>query len=470
MGADITLKVSKLLLDEQNPRHRPVPTQESALEEILRRSPSKLLTLARDIAAKGLSPIDRLIVMKSEDDPGKYTVLEGNRRLACLLLLSNPAKCGGATLSERFQTAAHQAAVQTKKVACYEVADREEARPLLERRHGGEMEGAGVVRWSAMQRTRNAQSPAHQERTALITLDWLDGKSAAGANKALADLLDEVAEDKFTTFGRLAGDPDFRAYCGFDLKGDVLTPTDASENVVLRLTLVLEDFAGSRQLSVSDLRKKDDRLAYIKELRERMSGADESDGEPDAPSAEEETDTSETESSADETADSSEEDTSAAKADEEEKRPEPPQPMRLFYGASLTHCSVRVRNILHEVQTIPLNKYPNSAAALIRMVIELAVMEAHKICGWVPKEKDPRLRAFVNNALNELDPSRKAQRYLTLRQELNKKDSLINTETLNAFLHNPSYSPSAPAMRAISDAYSDFLTDLNARVGEAKDK
>src|ERR1035437_3337912 len=89
---DITLPVSKLLLDELNPRHRAVTTQEAALAEVIRRAPIKLLNLARDIAETGLSPIDRLIVMKNEDE-SKYIVLEGNRRLAALRLLARPEKC-----------------------------------------------------------------------------------------------------------------------------------------------------------------------------------------------------------------------------------------------------------------------------------------------------------------------------------------------------------------------------------------
>jgi len=469
---DITLPVSKLLLDELNPRHRAVTTQDAALAEVIRRAPTKLLNLARDIAAEGLSPIERLIVMKNEDGK-KYIVLEGNRRLVALRLLARPERCPDVHLRAKFGTIADLAAQQTMSARCYEVESRDEARPLLARRHSGEMDGVGVVRWSAMQRTRNSTSPGHQERVALATLDWLDGKSSAGANKQLADLLDDVAEGKFTTFGRLVGDPDFRAYCGFDIKGDVFTAIDNSENVVLRLSLVLEDFRRDRPLTVTELKLKKDREKYIDELRERIAGADESDNESD----DEEEQVDDEPSAGDGSIDDDSGGDDSAEGDggdpEPEAKPEPqpkPQPMKLFVGASLNNCSLRLRNILHEVQVIPLNKYPNSAAALIRMVIELAVMEAHSVCGWsAPPEKDTNLRAFVSNAIRELDPTMRAARYLDLRQQIHKKDSIINTVTLNAFLHNPDYSPSAPVMRSISDTYSLLLTDLNRAIGEAKD-
>ena len=104
------------------------------------------------------------------------------------------------------------------------------------------------------------------------------------------------------------------------------------------------------------------------------------------------------------------------------------------------------------------------------MVIELVVMEAHKECAYPdPPENDKNLRAYVKNALKQLDPGKKASRYLSIRQEIDKKDSLINTVTLNAFLHNPDYFPSATNMRTISDTYAVLLTDLNKAIGEAKD-
>ncbi|KGN41867.1 hypothetical protein [Knoellia aerolata] len=466
---DITLPLSKLLLDEQNPRHRAVTNQDAALKEMIRRGPSKMLALAKDIAANGLSPIDRLIVVKS-DDGKKYVVLEGNRRLTALRLLNKPQLCSDVTMRPRFEAAANDATHTPKRVRCFEVSSRDEARPLRDRRHGGEMDGVGVVRWSAMQRTRNATSPGHQERVALVTLDWLDAKSEAGANQHLADLLEEVAESKFTTFGRLAGDPDFRVYCGFDIKGDVFTPTDSSERVLARLSLVLEDFRSERSLTVTELKRKGDRERYINELRTRTAGADEVDADPD-----DDLDTNEDpvdegtglEESGDENDDA---DSDSGAEDEADSEPDPkPPPMKLFLGAKLNHGSTRLRHILNEVQKIPLNRYPNSAAALIRMVIELAVMEAHDVCQWpLPPERDPKLRAYVNNALRQLDPTMKAARYLDLRQQLNQRDSLINTVTLNAFLHSSTYQPSAPNMRTISDTYSVLLTDLNRAIGEAK--
>jgi hypothetical protein len=464
---DVTVPVGKLLLDELNPRHRPVTTQEAALAQILRRAPSKLVNLAEDIAQNGLSPIDRPIVMKAPDGK-KYIVLEGNRRLAAVRLLHKPQLCPDPGLRPKFESIAQLAAQKPARVRAFEVASREEARPLLDRRHGGEMDGIGVVRWSAMQRTRNSTSPGHQERAALTTLDWLDGKSQAGANQELADLLDEVAEGKFTTFGRLAGDPDFRAYAGYEIRGDVFTPADSSENIVIRLSLVLDDFRGQRGLTVTELKRKPQREEYIKGLRKRMVGADESDVEPDEdPDDDTPPEPPPTGGAEPAPADSPSPADDAGGGDEPEDKP---PAMKLFVGTSLSNGSLRLRRVLDEVQRIPLNRYPNSAGALIRMVIELAVREAHDVCAWPsPPQQAPTLRHWVLNAIHQLDPTMKAQRYLGLRQQINQKDSLISTETLNAFLHSPTYVPSAPAMRTISDTYSVLLTDLNRVMGDARD-
>lgn len=280
-----------------------------------------------------------------------------------------------------------------------------------------------------------------------------------------------MAEEKFTTLGRLAGDPDFRAYCGFDIRGDVFTPTDSSENIMLRLSMVLDDFRSERGLTVTELKRKADRERYISELKTRMGGADESEAGPD-----DETDLDETAENASSSAASSTRDPGSVgpesedDAQDDEQEADKPPPMKLFVGTSLNHCSLRLRNILHEVQLIPLTRYPNSAAALIRMVIELTVHEAHEVCSWPdPPQQRSNLRHWVTGAIKQLDPAMKAHRYLGLRQQINQRDSLVNTETLNAFLHSPTYLPSAPVMRSVSDTYSVLLSDLNRAIGEAKD-
>lgn len=88
------LKIDQLELDHNNPRISTAANQLEALQRILDNQGAKLARLAEDIVANKLSPTDNLLVLKkSGTGRGKdrYTVLEGNRRLAALVLMTRPA-------------------------------------------------------------------------------------------------------------------------------------------------------------------------------------------------------------------------------------------------------------------------------------------------------------------------------------------------------------------------------------------
>src|SRR5437870_173073 len=82
--------IASLLLDAENPRHDVVASQREALLAIVAEQKSKLAALAEDIAEHGLSPLDRILVIKAGRGSRNYTVVEGNRRIAALKLLHNP--------------------------------------------------------------------------------------------------------------------------------------------------------------------------------------------------------------------------------------------------------------------------------------------------------------------------------------------------------------------------------------------
>ena len=77
--ADIEL--DKLLVNPENYRFDPVKDQQEAI-----------IRLARNIAERGLNPTKRLLVKEAN---GKYVVLEGNRRITVLKLMSNPHEVPG---------------------------------------------------------------------------------------------------------------------------------------------------------------------------------------------------------------------------------------------------------------------------------------------------------------------------------------------------------------------------------------
>lgn len=84
--------IAELLLDVNNPRSATAKSQKDAIKKMLEEQKDKLVRLAESVVQqKGLSPLDRLLVLKKTPSAKGYTVLEGNRRLAVLKILDNPS-------------------------------------------------------------------------------------------------------------------------------------------------------------------------------------------------------------------------------------------------------------------------------------------------------------------------------------------------------------------------------------------
>ena len=115
---------------------------------------------------------------------------------------------------------------------------------------------------------------------------------------------------------------------------------------------------------------------------------------------------------------------------------------------------------LAELQKLDIDRYPNAAGALIRVVIELAVTEVHVRKSWQTKE----LRLMVKKCVHTLDPTDKNAKYQAVRAGLNDGTSVLAVSTIHAFLHNPHFHPSPTELRTIASNYAGFLAELDTLV------
>lgn len=87
------IALSDLMFDNANPRLASTNTdQRASLQAIAEHQNVRLLALAAHIQENGLNPAEMPIVMPRPNDPNRFIVLEGNRRLAALKLLENPQR------------------------------------------------------------------------------------------------------------------------------------------------------------------------------------------------------------------------------------------------------------------------------------------------------------------------------------------------------------------------------------------
>jgi hypothetical protein len=426
-----TIPVSQLMLDVQNPRHEPVPSQREATVALIEDQGDRLTRLGRNIAENGLNPMERMIVLKNGRN---YTVLEGNRRLAVLKLFNNPELANGTELESAFKELAKEAKPPTA-VECTVAPSREAAAPWIKLRHGGQAEGVGVVPWSALASSRFDVKPGSQAAKAVSLIDTI--QLAYPKNESIQADLKTVAKERLTTLGRLVSDPNFKAHVGMkeDSEGHPIFFFKAPD-LESSIEQLLKDLA--TDLTVTKIKTKDLRSKYIAKLPEPKQSARQNDATALTPS-------------------------NSKKKPRRKPARRRSKPTRPLENLDLRNLGERIETILGEFQTFDLVKFPNAAALILRAIVEFSVDEALSQQG---KSTNGEFKTRIKRALHLVDPTDKDDTYQAVRTGLTDGTSLLAIATLHGYVHNPQFHPTASEVRTIATNYEAFLAGLNDLVGE----
>ena len=143
-----TLSIDVLEFDKENPR---LPSNlkggsESDILEYLE-TKTRIENLISSIGENSFFSGEAIVV--TPHGPNRYTVIEGNRRLAALRLLHDP----GMANSTKIERAARQADIKPTEVPAYVVQSREDTLQYLGFRHI-----SGVQRWDPLAKARYLES------------------------------------------------------------------------------------------------------------------------------------------------------------------------------------------------------------------------------------------------------------------------------------------------------------------------
>ena len=468
----LSIDVAMLDLDYRNPRHGPVEDQEAAINALIEnqaRTQDNLLTnLAIDIHKRGLSPTQRFTVLEKSD--GRFTVLDGNRRLAALRLLDRPDLFPPDTEPLDFADQVAGPGQQPSEVDCYVVEDREHASEWLERTHQGQLEGIGVVSWTpaAQHRWRPLGRPTQTSR-AIDVLDWLRPRIPDASE--LQGHVGFVERNATTNLGRLAQTNAVRHLVGFHFEGNNVV-CDASESaLVRRLSAIVSDLASGRP--VTDIHSKEQRESYIRELLGSDLHGQEADARTPAESASAteaqldigtHTDAARrgpTEGSLSEDPDDSADRQHASEQSTPSDRPQAP---RLFRDVNVDGLHHRTKSIFRELRNLDLSKFPNAAAVLLRSAIQLSVDEHLDVIGRTPSP-DTELAKRIRRSVEALADSRPGdRRFESIQTDLSRQHSLVSARNLNQYVHNLHNSPIPRDLETISVNYAPLIEGISAAI------
>lgn len=440
--AAMNLSIDKLLLDSENPRIGGAESQRDALQKILDDQEEKLFALAEHIVDEGLSPIDRLLVLREKEGSDRFIALEGNRRVAALKILVNPHMLTSlqtkASLQKRFEGLAKRFdRKEIESIACFEVAHRDDGVQWLHLRHTGENEGRGVVGWSGL-----AASRFRGGDPALQALEFV--KNYGNLSDDQKQHIDHAFP--ITTLDRLLSTREVRDLIGVEVIERKLRSGLPADEVMKPLRRMVLDLAG-KKINVSQLKNKTEQIAYI----QSFNAAD----KPD-PSKKGAVRAIEDIHGKDFVESNQPHQIKRRVSDPTERKTIVPSRVKLDIQDN------KVAAIFKELKTLKIEDFPNAVAVLLRVFLELSVdcyMETHKIPSrfkdqksdkLIPKALTQKVKEVVDYLVDKEGCERKD--FLGVIRALSVEHSPLNIDLLHSYVHNRFVTPKP---RELTGAWDD---------------
>lgn len=159
MYEQLDVDIEDLLLDHENPRLGSVNGQAEILRELILLNPRNFRTMMESIKVYGLDPGDLFYLVDESEETGVsgLTVVDGNRRLAALKVLREPALLSGTalpdTIVKKLREAAlgfNPASVGSSRLSIM-FESRADADDWILRRHGRGLEGEERIHWGPLE-------------------------------------------------------------------------------------------------------------------------------------------------------------------------------------------------------------------------------------------------------------------------------------------------------------------------------
>ncbi|MCU7920559.1 MAG: hypothetical protein KZQ95_19720 [Candidatus Thiodiazotropha sp. (ex Epidulcina cf. delphinae)] len=433
------IKITALEVNTENPRFEMVANQREAIAVMIEDQKNKLVKLAQDIVENGLNPSDLVIVTPHEKHNGKFGVLEGNRRVTAIKLLSNnnliPEK-HKALLNKFRQLSSEFKRNPVKLVTCVIFSDVDEANKWIKLKHTGANDGIGTVTWDAQQKARFEERYEGKSTYALQIIDFLkkDKEIDEGIKKTLQAI-------PSSSLQRLLADPDVRDVIGIMIEdGRVVTSRPPSE-IRKPLLKIVSDLARD-DFTVKEIYYKDDRLNYLETFKLK----DLPDNSITTPKWEVITPNPPKE----------------AQKKRAKSRPLSVSRNTVIPKSCIIHINApRINKIYRELKDLDLKYFVNAAAITFRVFVELSVdnfVESNNIKVTINEK--------LSNKISKVIDYMKSEKILTrdelkpINTAISSPNSIFSINTFNAYVHNKHFHPMDSDLKTTWDNIEPFMLAL----------
>lgn len=470
MSKRLTISLSNLYLDLQNPRYEQQQSQNEALNTIAGEQKGKLLVLLKDILENGLNPSDIPIVMPDPTRGSGYVVLEGNRRIAALKLFKKPRILTNVTMRQRYSKLHDEYKNKNiKSVECLIVNSREEANLWIERKHEGEMSGAGTVKWNAVQSARFRAGKTGKDSRMVQLIDFM---RAAGAGDD--EFTEQLMRMKATNLERLISTPSVTTELGLTYnEGEYSSPYEWSE-VVKGLKAVVSRLSAPG-FKVRDIYRKSDREGFINRIpREELPDKTKM---AEKPWRLKEFNEDSMKTSSNDQQRNDDKDKHQSRAGGNQVQRPTSRDTFLPKDSNLSIPNDRINRIFSELKLLSHNTMTNTCAVMLRVFLELSADCYLEQCGLLKDgvlsgSRAGDLKSKINMVIknlcdkNYLDDSKAKG----IRDEINAKQGSYCVDTMNAYVHNLDFNPKPENLMLAWDNIQPFVNAMWKAINEKGDE
>lgn len=422
------IELSKLSVNRANDRHGELENETAAIAWLFNTRETHMRNLAQDIVSEGQLYEPPLV--SAED--GNFVVFDGNRRVTCLKVLEKPSRAPTTALQDYFtKLRGEWVGKFPSSVLCQVEDDRDRIDDILYRRHTGTLNGVGQSTWD--DRMKDNFVSRSGKKTGFNVADEIEQRLSD------AGLLPNQKIPR-SNLNRLLSSEAIRNRFGFTAKNKKFAFTHDPDVVLRTLARLANDFA-SGEVVLGDIWDNDSKLEYVGRLEQERILPIESDLLEE---------------------DSTNKKSSGKKKAKPKPRPKPTRRNSLIpqtdFGILWTGKQHRIQAIWEELQFhLNTTKQPNAVSVLFRVLLELSVdhyANEHSV-KFHQNEKLAKKVQKVGDAL--FDHGKIDQKQRTATKKFGQLDQLVSADTLNRYVHSPSFAPSGKHLEALWDTMSELI-------------
>lgn len=444
------ISIEDLYVNPENYRYiEPAKDEISAIIAMFRvpngKPRTEMVNLANDIAENGLNPFE-FPVVSYDDDIEKYIVIEGNRRITCIKLMTqyngNQEILDNVPSVKRIYNKDYNGNIRDD-ISCIVYEDVEEAKMVLSKIHQDVNKGIGRKQWDPYAKHNAKAHEGNMSKTFSII------NFVKGYEKADKKLIDRMNTARWTS--KLEKVITFACFretyeISFD-KNNRIIAQDSDEHVYKMMARLIDDMIDS---SAQDIRSKEKFDQYTDSLPDEYKTH-----KSKSKKAREKTKKEEEDTKKEEEKTKKEEDTKKEEKETEKKTSdtadEPHEPKSNLKKVLLKRRALRLsrdydekkkaclgekgKNILGELESLNYYQYEYASTALCRSIIEYSVKKWSEKNNFEFSSKDLRgsfLRC-IDSLCNKKMITDKQNK--TLRTTVNKENYI---DMLNSWIHSDS--------------------------------